>query len=554
MPPTPVARILVSRPRGEIMDGEGGTVPRERRPKLEGGQPDQGTLAERALLAAVSECSECAIFGKTLDGIINSWNAAAEGLFGYSAEEAIGKPSSILIPPDRTHELPNILDRIGRGERLERHQTVWLRKDGHGIDVAVSVTPIKDDRGRVVGAATIARDITEQKRTEEERERLLAELKEANQRLVAANRRGRELADQAQRWAAELDAVIEGVGEGITIADGNGRILRRNRVGREILGPSPQIEEEQRWTDYAGRFGVRYLDNRSVPSEQFPLARAVRGEAISGEELILVRPDGRRLHLLFSTSAVRDEEGRVALAMSIYRDITPIRLLEQAREEFISVVAHDLRSPLTLIPGFAGLLQRLPPEQHGRTQERKAVESILSSAKRLERMVADLLDASRIESNRLTLAKEPVDLPRLVEELVERTAEITKGHPVRIDVHGPVPAVLADPTRLEQVLVNLLSNAAKYSFPRCEILLELQPRAGEVLISVTNRGLGIAPEDRDMIFTRFHRTRAAIKEKVPGLGLGLYISKGLVEAHGGRIWVESEMGKSTSFRFTLPAA
>ncbi len=386
----------------------------------------------------------------------------------------------------------------------------------------------------------------------DERERPLSELKEVNSRLVAANLRERELAEQANRWAAELDAVIEGVGEGITIADGTGRILRRNRAGREILGPSPEVEGEQHWTEYAGRFGVRYPDNRSVPSDQFPLARAVRGETVSGEELILVGQDGRRIFLLFSTSVVWDDEGQVRLAMSIYRDITPIRLLEQAREEFISLVAHDLRSPLTVIKGFAALLERMPPEEHGRPKERKAVESIMSSARRLETMVADLLDASRIESDRLSLAKEPVDLPKLMKEVVERTEELTRGHPVRVGIQDPVPPVRADPVRLEQVLVNLLSNAAKYSFPGSPILVEIQPQPEEVLVSVTNQGEGISPEDRDKVFTRFYRTKAAAQQKLPGLGLGLYISKGLIEAHGGKIWVDSEVGKTTIFRFVLP--
>jgi len=404
---------------------------------------------------------------------------------------------------------------------------------------------LREANRRLVEANRRAQELAEQA------ERWAADLREANRRLVEANRRAQELTEQAERWAAGLDAVIEGVGEGITIADGEGRILRRNRVARELLGPPTEVEAGQ-WTRYAGRFGVRYPDGRSVPSDQFPLTRAVRGEVVTGEELILVGADGKRLHLLFSTSVVRDEQGRVVLAMSIFRDITPIRQLERAREEFISLVAHDLRSPLTVITGFAGLLQRLPPGQHGQPQERKAVESILSSAKRMERMVADLLDVSRIESNRLTLEKETVDLVSLVRDVVGRAVEITRDHPTRIEVHGDVPTLRADPARLEQVLVNLLSNAAKYSYPQSPIVVELQRRAEEVVVSVTNQGPGIPPEECERIFTRFYRARATATEKVPGLGLGLYISKGLVEAHGGRIWAESERGKTTSFRFTLP--
>jgi signal transduction histidine kinase len=182
------------------------------------------------------------------------------------------------------------------------------------------------------------------------------------------------------------------------------------------------------------------------------------------------------------------------------------------------------------------------------------VESILTGAKRMERMVSDLLDASRIEARRLTLAKEPVDLPGLVREVVERAIETTRGHRVVVEIRRDIATIQADPARLEQILGNLLSNAAKYSYPDTEILVEAEPLPEKVMVSVTNQGGGIAPEDSEALFSRFSRTRAAVEGKVPGLGLGLYITKGLVEAHRGEIWVESEKGKTTTFRFTLPVA
>ncbi|MHB8991097.1 MAG: ATP-binding protein, partial [Chloroflexota bacterium] len=367
--------------------------------------------------------------------------------------------------------------------------------------------------------------------------------------------RGRleELATESEQRRSELDAVIEGVSEGITIADGQGRIVRINSRGREILGLSPPAEGPFHLEDYVRGISLHYPDGRSMPADQWPIARAVHGEVVSGVEAVLAQPSGRRLNLLFSSGVVRDEQGRVRLAMSIFRDITPIRELERTREEFISVVAHDLRSPLTVITGFAGLLQRLPADQHGQEREARAVESILVSARRLEKMVADLLDASRIEARRLSLELQPVELPKLVREVVERMAETTRGHPVQVKVYGELPILQADPGRLEQVLSNLLSNAAKYSYPDSEIVVEvrLRPEKKEVMVSVANRGTGIAPEDRETIFTRFRRTKA-VEGRVPGLGLGLYITRGLVEAHGGRIWVESEMEKTTAFRFTLP--
>ncbi len=346
-----------------------------------------------------------------------------------------------------------------------------------------------------------------------------------------------------------LQTILETVPVGVAVAEAPaGRIVMMNRAGQQISGRPLIPVEIPRWQR---EYALYRPTGEPYPPEDMPLARSLlRGETVAAEEMLMRRPSGREVNLLVHSAPLKDAEGRLVGAVASFQDITPIKELERAREEFISVVAHDLRSPLTVITGYAGMLLRsLPARARG---ERRAAEGILSSARRLEKMVADLLDASRIEARRLKLECQPVELPRLVREVVERAAEITQGHPVRVQVHGKVPGVEADPSRLEQVLVNLLSNAAKYSFPDTGILVEVEGRPQEVLVSVTNQGQGIPTEDREVLFTRFHRARAAVAEKVPGLGLGLYITRGLVEAHGGRIWVESEEGRYAAFRFTLP--
>jgi len=365
-------------------------------------------------------------------------------------------------------------------------------------------------------------------------------------------RRAGEAAQEAERRQRELDAVIEGVREGIIVADFQGRMVRVNQRAREILGMQGAPVEGSLLEELGNRFKFEYPGGRSMPVGEWPIARALRGESFVGLETLYHRRDGKDFHLLFSGGSVRDEKGTLQLGVVAFGDITLIRELERAREEFISVVAHDLRSPLTVIIGFASVLRGLAPEQHGQANERKAVESILSSAKRLEKMVADLLDASRIEASRLVLAKESVELPELVEAVVERTVEITKGHPVEVEIRDALPPMEADPSRLEQVLTNLLSNATKYSFPNTAILVVVERVGSEAVVSITNQGQGISPEEQEGVFSRFRRTRAAEATKVPGLGLGLYITKGLVEAHGGRVWVESEAGKYATFRFSLP--
>jgi len=360
-----------------------------------------------------------------------------------------------------------------------------------------------------------------------------------------------ELAKTEQRRAEELDAIIEDMAEGVMVADETGHVVRLNRIARQ-LWQLPWPEGEYGSVNGLNQLDLRYLNDKPVPLEDRPISRALRGETFFGIEFVFVSPAGRRYYLRFGGSAVRDEAGKPILGVTVFDDITQIRELEQQREEFISVVAHDLRGPITIVNGYAGLLSRLPLDQHGTDREHRAIDGIATSTKRLERMVGDLLDASRIEAKRLALAKEAVDLARFVRALSERAREITEGHEVRLETRGPAPMVEADSTRLDQILSNLLSNAAKYSYPGSEIVVEIMPRPDEVEVAVTNQGPGIPPEDRARLFARFYRTQAAAEGPVPGLGLGLYITKGLVEAHGGRIWVESEPGRFASFHFTLP--
>ncbi len=372
----------------------------------------------------------------------------------------------------------------------------------------------------------------------------------------AFNRMAEALQREQSRLQEEqlrLRTILDTAPVGVVVAEApTGRIAMLNRAGEVILGRP--LRADLRVEQWQREYGLFRPNREPYPSEETPLARSLlRGDVVFGEEMVIRRPSLGDVCILTHSAPLRNEAGLIVGAVAAFQDITHIRELERAREEFISVVAHDLRSPITVIAGYAGLLRDLPPDRRGREQYRRAVEGILSSTHRLEKMVGDLLDASRIEARRLTLTREPVDLAKLVREVVDRAAAITSGHPVKLQMRGGRLSVEADPGRLEQVLANLLSNAAKYSYPETEILVEAEPRPGEVMVSVTNQGPGIRPEDREAIFSRFHRAPGAAAGKVPGLGLGLYITRGLVEAHGGRIWVESEEGKTATFRFTLPA-
>jgi len=224
------------------------------------------------------------------------------------------------------------------------------------------------------------------------------------------------------------------------------------------------------------------------------------------------------------------------------------RELERLREEFIAVVAHDLRNPINTIELSSELLLRRHAESDDRTHQ--LIDRIRASGHRLERMVADLLDAAQVEARRLSLQRAPTDVRSLILAVIDRSAGASPGHPVRAVLPDPLPTVDADAARLEQVLTNLLSNAGKYSREGTEIVVTATVRSEEVEVAVSNLGEGLTREDVARIFTRFYRAPGAA-HKAAGLGIGLYIAKGLVEAHGGRIWVVADPGVTT-FRFTLP--
>jgi len=483
-----------------------------------------------AQLAAIVESSDDAILSKTLDGIITSWNPGAERLYGYSAKEAVGKPVSILIPPDHAEELPAIMGRLKRGENIEHYDTVRARKDGSRVDVSMRISPMKDTDGQIIGASAIARDIAERKQAEEERERLLERL-------------------DAERL--RLEAILETVPVGVVLVEADGHVSMANREAERLLGqPKEQIFSLPRRDR-----GLHHPAGKPYIPEELPFARALMsGQTSTGMELVVTRPDDSTVHLLFNSLPVTDPEGHITAAVTAFLDVTPLRELERQREEFISIVTHDLRGVLTIIRGYADYAIRLAPKDTLPEQVLQSLQEIASSSRRMDKMTSDLLDISRIEARRLALTKEQVDLPSLTRAIVQRSGELTKGHPVRVEVRGEAPLVEADPDRIEQVLSNLLSNAGKYSFPGSEITIEVEPRPREVMVSVTNLGPGILPDGRERIFSRFHRARLAVEDRIPGLGLGLYIAKGLVEAHGGRIWVQSEPGEYATFRFTLPVA
>ncbi|AUX39092.1 histidine kinase [Sorangium cellulosum] len=396
-----------------------------------------------------------------------------------------------------------IIDRSGRVRWLSTHITIQ-----------------RDEAGRPIAGIGISRDVTTEKLADEEREQLLGQL--------AAER----------SW---LNAVIERSPVGILLLDAGGAQIAWNRRAQELAGTAAP-------PDLSDPSYLRLPDGQPLSREEQPSVSALRGEVTTARELSLRREGGSAVPVVVSAGPIVDASGQLLGAVVVFDDITQIKELDQLREEWTSVVAHDLKQPVTTIIGYAAQIERKP-------QVAAAVKTraghIVSSAKRLGRMVSDLTDISQLESRRLAIERAPVDLQALVEAVVERTASETAGHTVEIAVNGEIPIVYADAGRVEQILSNLLSNAAKYGELATPIRASLERRGDEVQVSVENAGRGIPQEDLPMLFERFFRGKAR-GERVVGLGLGLYIAKGLVEAHHGRIWAESPRGGPTTFHFTLP--
>jgi PAS domain S-box-containing protein len=306
----------------------------------------------------------------------------------------------------------------------------------------------------------------------------------------------------------------------------------------------------ERMYGWTGEEALGRVSHQLLQTE-FPLSREEIERTVAQDgswegELIHVARDGDRIAVASRWALQRDEHGEPAAILEINSDISERKALERMEREFIAMVSHELRNPLTPLKVFAEILQVTE------AYNTRAVEVILAQADRLSRLIGDLLDASRIEAGRLRLRRTQADLAALVRAQVEQARAGSQKHVIALDAaEGPVLGWW-DRDRLEQVLENLLSNAKKYSPEGGKIRVRLERRAREARVSVADPGIGIPAEALPRLFSRFYRTEAATRSGIKGLGLGLYIGRSLVEAHGGRVWAESEPGRGSVIAFTLP--
>ncbi|MDE2794487.1 MAG: ATP-binding protein [Gemmatimonadota bacterium] len=357
---------------------------------------------------------------------------------------------------------------------------------------------------------------------------------------------------EEQRARAELEALINTSPVGIVVFDARtGNVMSINREMQRIVevlcvpGQAPE--------DLLGVVNMRRADGREVALDQIPLNELLREpETVRVEEIVLEVPDGRKITTLVSSTPVRSKEGGVESVVVTMQDLTPLEEFEVHRAEFLGMVSHELRAPLTSIKGSA--IAALEASSNLRPAETQQFFRIINQqANHMRELIGNLLDAAHIEAGRLSVAPETTGLPAIVDQA--RNLYLSGGgtNPVRIDLPADLPRVMADRQRVVQVLGNLLSNAGRHSPHSSPIRVTAKRDGAEVAVSVADEGPGIPAERLPHLFRKLSRGSREGRGPAGGSGLGLAICKGLVEAHGGRIWAESDGdGGGARFTFTIP--
>jgi PAS domain S-box-containing protein len=557
----------------------------------------------RALLAAIVVSSEDAIASKNLDGIVTSWNQAAEQLFGFSAEEMLGQSILRIIPPELQHEEATILRKLRDGERVERFETVRVHKSGARVDISLTLSPVRDRTGKVIGAAKIAHDISARRRAE------MAAAEETHA-LETLNRLGHAINSKL-----ELDHIVQMVTDTATELSGAAFgaffynvvqegaqsywLYTLSGVDREAFAGFPMPRNTAVFAPTFSGEGVlrsgdirkdpRYGKNQphlGMPTGHLPVCSYLAvpvvshtGEVIGGLFFGHPEPDvfteraerlvrGIALQAAIAVEnarlfkAINDREAQLKAAAVEREQLleseraarTEAERLGHMKDEFLATLSHELRTPLNAIQGWAALLRQrnLKPDDLNR-----GLETIERNVRAQSQLINDLLDMSRIVSGKLHLEIQPIVLHEVINNAIDTVRQSALGKHIRIRtlLDSSIGVVRGDPNRLQQVLWNLLSNAVKFTPQGGRIQIVLERVNSHVEIVVEDSGIGIPPEFLPYVFDRFRQSDPSMSRRFGGLGLGLSIVRNLVELHGGSVRVKSAgENQGSTFVVALPVS
>ncbi|HEX5166834.1 MAG TPA: PAS domain S-box protein, partial [Thermomicrobiales bacterium] len=456
-------------------------------------------IRANARLATIVESSADAIVGKTLDAIVTSWNPAAERLYGYTAREMVGRSVALLIPPDRPDELAGIMARVRAGEQLEPHETIRVRKDGRRVDVALSISPIRDQDGRITGASTIARDITGLRRSQE----LMQLLAEAGDVLgtsldyrATLDRLATLLVPRLADSCSINMVDASGIPTRLAHAHADPAKIEVLRQLEDLVPPEPAEAEALMQAVSNGEplvfreLADDFLLANARSSEHLELLRQLRYRSVIVVPMMARGSVVGTISLVYAESDRRYQDDEIELAREIARRAAlavdnailyaDAQQAARAREDFLLTASHELRTPLTSVKASAQLIARYldqPQPDHGRIET--MVARLQTEIGRLEALSVDLLDAARIQRGRFEMHLEPVDLVTIADEVLaslERSSFRRSSHRLVLDASEPVSGIW-DAQRLQHVVTNLVSNALKYS-----------PDGGEVCVRIRQDG------------------------------------------------------------------
>jgi PAS domain S-box-containing protein len=520
------------------------------------------------LHAAIVESSDDAIVSKTLDGTIRSWNAGAQRLFGYTAEEAIGRPIALILPQDKLAEEADILARLRRGERIDHYETVRVAKDGRLVEVSLTVSPIADRSGRIFGASKVARDISSRKLADRELKRQDEQLRllgETAAVLLTSDQPDKLFRGVFEKVAASLSldaymSFVAGESDGeLTLESWAG--LRATEV-EALQGPGAGESLSRRVAET--REPVAIADLQASQEHASTLERRFGFRAFAAFPL---RGDGRLLGTLAFATRVKTDMStdQVEFLETICRYVTAayervdliqrLRHTDHRKDEFLATLAHELRNPLAPIRNALEIMRvtgrdRSAVDQAARTMIERQLEQMV-------RLVDDLLDVNRITRGRLDLRKERVELAHVIRRAVEMSRPLIDAaqHTLEVDL-PPAPMYLdADPVRLAQVFANLLNNAARYTDRGGHIGVRAYRDDADVVVCVKDTGMGIPADALPKIFDMFAQVDETRERSRRGLGIGLTLVSRLVELHGGSVAAFSEgPGRGTEMTVRLPMA
>jgi PAS domain S-box-containing protein len=479
------------------------------------------TEEKQAILAAIIASSDDTIISKTLEGVITSWNPAAERMFGYVEAEVLGRHISLIIPSERLEEETYIIGQVMQGNKIDHFETVRLAKDGTLVPISLTVSPVRSQNGVIVGASKIARDISERQKTDEKQ--------------------------------AMLAAIIATSDDAIISKTLQGTILSWNPSAERIFGYSEK--------EAIGRHISLIIPLERLSEEELIISNITKGNKVDHFETVRMTKDGRKIPISVTVSPITDRVGRVIGASKIARDISErqtsqaekaklydqLKELNDKKDEFIGLASHELRTPLTSISGYLQILaQRITDEK-----DQQFLQKARQQVGRLSSLVNDLLDVSKIEAGKLQFSIENFDIRHVVNDAIDLISHANRHYQVALYTEAPELYISGDAHRIEQVMVNLLSNAIRYSpgGDRVEVYMSQEP--GIVKIGIRDFGLGIPSDKLGHVFSRFYRI-SDTSPNVSGLGIGLYLSHEIVTRHHGNIWAESEPGVGSTFWFTLP--